>query len=311
MSDNPTEGVRQLTRRTGQSVAITSSHLVIRGLNELAASEEAEQRIRADAVSGKANAQYELGRRYRERGDNFKAVMWFGRAAEQDHVDARLCLKHVFEAMGRGMRFHQEQSFVDAAQCYRLAAEMGETYSAMVLGRMYNEGEGIPQDRSEALRWFRLMGDHAIEESDTNLMRHLGLAYSFPNGILVDQTESFRWYQEAADRGDTEGMCELADCYSEDRGVQRNFGIAAEWYRRAAEKGYFGGQAMLGVLYHLGLGVRKDHVKAYAWTKRSMASTGSLLPWPGAEERLKSMTEKMTPDEIAEAERLIYERNPW
>jgi len=42
------------------------------------------------------------------------------------------------------------QDFVEAAKWYRMAADQGSTFSQYLLGIMYTEGEGVPEDHVEA-----------------------------------------------------------------------------------------------------------------------------------------------------------------
>jgi TPR repeat protein len=131
-------------------------------------------------------------------------------------------------------------------------------------------------------------------------MSSLGDAYQ--TGALCDYAESMRWYHLAAERGDPMSMCKLGGFYRDGRGVEKNFTKMVEWYKMAAEKGFDMGKGLFAAVYALGHGVQQDYVQAYAWFKRA-----STLP---VEDELKSLTEKMTPDQIAEGERLANEWNP-
>jgi TPR repeat protein len=39
------------------------------------------------------------------------------------------------------------------------AAEQGHVEAYYILGCMYDEGKGVPQDRAEAVKWFRKAGE--------------------------------------------------------------------------------------------------------------------------------------------------------
>ena len=43
-----------------------------------------------------------------------------------------------------------------AVELYRKSASAGNTDAMFQLGRLYERGEGVKKDDSEALRWFRL-----------------------------------------------------------------------------------------------------------------------------------------------------------
>ena len=92
--------------------------------------------------------------------------------------------------------------------------------------------------------------------------------------------------------------------YYNGQGVQRDYAEAANWVRRAAEQGYAPAQADLGVLYWNGQGVPQDAVLAYMWLHLAAAQE------PNAVEERDAAASQMTPDEIAEAQRLAREWKP-
>ena len=96
----------------------------------------------------------------------------------------------------------------------------------------------------------------------------------------------------------------LAAMYYNGQGVQRDYAEATKWVRKAAEQGYAPAQADLGVLYWNGQGVPQDVVLAYMWL--SLAATQQ----PDVEVERDVAASEMTPDEIAEAQRLAREWKP-
>jgi TPR repeat protein len=87
---------------------------------------------------------------------------------------------------------------------------------------------------------------------------------------------------------------------------------AAKWYRKAAEQGLPEAQYFLGVMYHNGQGVPQDYVLAHMWLNLA------ALRFPASEKKNQEMANKdrditaseMTPDQIAEAQRLAREWKP-
>ena len=53
----------------------------------------------------------------------------------------------------------------------RARAEQGDADAQANLGLMYYNGEGVPQDYAEAVRWFRL----AAEQGDADAQYNLGV----------------------------------------------------------------------------------------------------------------------------------------
>ena len=64
-------------------------------------------------------------------------------------------------------------------------------------GYMYYTGEGVPEDDTEAVRWFRLAADqgHALAQNN------LGYMYANGEGVPEDDAEAVRWYRLAAEQG--------------------------------------------------------------------------------------------------------------
>ena len=105
------------------------------------------------AESGHPGAQYLVGVML-ETGkgvsrDVYKAVTWYRKAAEQDHLEAtkRLAL----------INFSGEfmwTSKVRAVLWFRSAAQLGDVPSQGFMGRIYENGWGVAPDEVEALMWF-------------------------------------------------------------------------------------------------------------------------------------------------------------
>ncbi len=82
---------------------------------------------------------------------------------------------------------------------------------------------------------------------------------------------------------------------------------AAKWFRLAAEQGQADAQAYLGRMYANGEGVPQDDVQAYKWFTLVADTSDSKEFGEGAQAVLQSrnvLEAKMTPDQIAEAQRL-------
>ena len=74
------------------------------------------------------------------------------------------------------------------------------------------------------------------------------------------------------------------------------------WYLKAAEQGYAMAQNNLGVLYVIGEGVPQDYVSAHLWFNLA-AAQGHKKAQNGQE----IVAKRMTPDQIAEAQRMARE----
>ena len=90
---------------------------------------------------------------------------------------------------------------------------------------MYENGQGVPQNNAEAVKWYRLAADQGLAQAQFNL------------GVM----------------------------YDDGRGVPQDDVQAVQWYRLAADQGHARAQLNLGVMFGTGQGVKQDHVQAHKW----------------------------------------------
>jgi TPR repeat protein len=93
--------------------------------------------------------------------------------------------------------------------------------------------------------------------------------------------------------------------YEKGQGVTQDYAAAVKWYRRAAKQGYALAQNNLGAMYAKGQGVTQNNVRAYMWAKLAAARGWSL-----AKTNLRIVAQRMTPAQIAEAQKLAREWKP-
>ena len=116
----------------------------------------------------------------------------------------------------------------------------------------------------------------------------------------------------AADQGVAAAQFNLGRAYEGGRGLARDFVDAAKWYRKAADQGDAAAQFNLGVMYCNGRGVPKDYVEAHRWFKLAIQH----FPESDTASRKRAITNrhlvaaKMTPTQLAEAQRLASEWKP-
>jgi len=148
---------------------------------------------------------------------------------------------------------------VRAFQLFHQAAVAGRAEAQFLVGSCYDLGNGVPQDLSEAVSWYR----KAAEQGHAGGQHRLGFCYGFFNrGVPRGYAESFNWYRKAAEQGLAGGQCQLGWCYQKGRGVPQDDAEAVKWFRKAVEQGHAGGQYALGWCYLKGRGVPQDIVEA-------------------------------------------------
>jgi TPR repeat protein len=124
-------------------------------------------------------------------------------------------------------------------------------------------------------------------------------------GLRYEQVQAAKWYRKAAEQNLAEAQYNLGVCYGKGEGVAEDQVEAVKWYRKAAEQNYATAQYNLSVRYATGGGVAKDNREAYKW--RLLAAR------QGDEDAKKSMTvleSKLTPEQIAEGQKLAREFKP-
>jgi uncharacterized protein len=87
--------------------------------------------------------------------------------------------------------------------------------------------------------------------------------------------------------------------------VPQDYAEAAKWHRKAADQGNAHAQNHLGVMYVHGQGVPQNYVLAHMWAN---LATANGLQLASATRDLAAA--KMTPAQIAEAQRLAREWKP-
>jgi len=73
-------------------------------------------------------------------------------------------------------------------------AEQGNAWTQLYLGFMYINGQGVPQDDAEALKWFR----KAADQGNAYALGNLGVTYENGNGAMLDYVKSYMWWKLAA-----------------------------------------------------------------------------------------------------------------
>ncbi len=142
-------------------------------------------------------------------------------------------------------------------------------------------------------------------QGDAESQAVLGGAYYHGRGIQKDKAEAVKWLRKAADQGHAEAQSLLGLCYLVGDNVPENAPKGAELLRQAAEKNSAGAQFWLGMCYDGGEGVSKDAVEAYKWVQLAAAHGFPTAKW-----YLTPLAEDMTPEQIAQAQKLSREWKP-
>jgi uncharacterized protein len=120
----------------------------------------------------------------------------------------------------------------DVDDC-RVKAEQGDSKSQLMLGGMYQFGQGVSQDYKEAVKWSRLAAEQGVPEAQ----RMLGMMYYHGQGVIQDYKESIKWFTKSAEQGDSKSQYNLGEIYQEGKGVPKNKVMAYMFFNLAAVNG--------------------------------------------------------------------------
>ena len=127
-----------------------------------------------------------------------------------------------------------------------------------------------------------------------------------------DYAVAFESFRTLAEQGVADAQAFLGFMYAQGRGVPQDDAEAVRWHHQAAEQGHALAQAKLGAMYAMGRGVPQDYVQAHKWFNlaASRLSSSEQESRNRAVQARNEVVSKMTPAQIAEAQRLMREWRP-
>ena len=126
--------------------------------------------------------------------------------------------------------------------------------------------------------------------------------YDNGDGVPQNHDTAIKWYTLAAEQKHSRAQLRLGFMYQKGQGVPQDYKTAVKWFTLAAEQKHSVAQYALGLMYDLGAGVPQDDVYAHMWFNFA-ASSGVN----GAQQHMEKVAERMTPTQIAEAQKLARE----
>ena len=117
-----------------------------------------------------------------------------------------------------------------------------------------------------------------------------------------DYDSAFRICTKAAEQGEAYSQSLLGIMFSRGEGTPKDDKQALHWHTKAAEQGEASSQSHLGFIFYEGAGTPKDIIMAYVWFNVAAAQGEEI-----AKETRGLIEEEMTPNQIAEAQKLSKE----
>jgi uncharacterized protein len=98
------------------------------------------------------------------------------------------------------------------------AAEKRAVEAHYIRGLAHLQGDGVPKNPVEAAKCFRT----AAEQGDARAQFNLGLLYKSGEGVPRVPAEAAAWFQKAADQGDDRAQCSLSAMLVTGEGVPKD-----------------------------------------------------------------------------------------
>jgi TPR repeat protein len=131
---------------------------------------------------------------------------------------------------------------VEALAWFVKASAAGDALAFNMVGRCYENGWGAPADITVAAEWYR---QAAEKGSDWGMYNH-ATRLMLGDGVAENRSEALAWFQRAAALGHAKSINIVGGFHEDGWEVVRDLAIAAEHYARAAAAGDFRGQFNLG-----------------------------------------------------------------
>ena len=172
------------------------------------------------------------------------------------------------------MQYDQIGNGVGSMRVAMLALALTLAISGQVAAEPLEDGLAALErgDKALAVQWFR----KAADQGNAGGQFMLGNMYDNGQGVPQDYVLAMQWYRKAADQGDAMAQNNLGNMYDNGQGVPKDYALAVQWYRKAADQGDARGQANLGGKYANGQGVPKDYTLAYMWSNLGAAGGNEL-----------------------------------
>ncbi len=152
-----------------------------------------------------------------------------------------------------------------AFELAKIASDKGEPQAATLIGRIYQEGLGVPRDDVQAATWYR----RGAEQGDINAMFAFGVMLAEGGALKKDRNGAAQMFENAAAKGHVVANYNLAMLFLMGDGKPLNPHRALAHLTYAADKGLPQAQYDLATLYATGTGADANAFDAARWFERA------------------------------------------
>ena len=107
-------------------------------------------------------------------------------------------------------------------------AERGDKIEQNNLGVMYKNGEGVPQDYKEAVKWYT----KSAEQGVANAQRAVGVCYANGHGVAKNPIEGYAWYNIAIANGNEDAKENIKEIELSPEQLIEAQSLSTEIYKR-------------------------------------------------------------------------------
>jgi len=201
--------------------------------------------------------------------------------------------------VAEGLKAIDRGDYASAFQELLPEAKAGNRHCQAVVGKMYEEGNGVARNYEEAAKWYR----RAADQGTASAQVALGVFYQKGRGLTENYQEAMKWYQAAAAQGHGKAMYDIGTLYENGQGVARSLQEAARWYLRSAQQGEVVGAYEVADKYEMGQGIPQSDVEAWAWF-----GVAAAAGYRDAAQRRETIGRRLTVPGTQEAMRLRDQR---
>ncbi len=138
-------------------------------------------------------------------------------------------------------------------------AQKGDQYAQYYLGNKYAQGAEVPQDMTQAKRYWEL----AAKQDNANALYNLGMTYYSGQGSAKNPETALAYFQKAAQAGNSRAALNAGNMFETGQGTIANIPVAAQFYQLAAQEQPHAAYR-LGLLYTLNTpDFPADYTQAY------------------------------------------------
>jgi TPR repeat protein len=144
----------------------------------------------------------------------------------------------------------------------------------------------------------RFMSD--ADKGDARARFDVGMLHEKGDVVPQNHKEAMKWFKMSAKDGYAPAQLFLGLLYMSGKSGEKDQIEAVKWIRLAADQGEINAQSLLGGLYFSDGIVTHNYVEAYKWLKLATPNSDA-----NSAKTLESVMQRMTPEQVAEAERLV------